>query len=112
MRRLDIFAQICKFREVNDRETRELADLLKALGEFNRLSLVYKLCQCQAPQNAMCLCECCSVDASGVSRHLKILAQEGVVSSEKQGREVTYSLNREAVARRLRALADKIEANQ
>jgi len=40
---------------MNDAEKQKIADLLKALGEFNRLSLVYKLCQCQAPQNAMCL---------------------------------------------------------
>jgi len=93
-----------------DSEMQKIADLLKALGEFNRLSLVYELCQCKAPKNAMCLCECCSVDASGVSRHLKILAEEGILISEKKGREVTYSLNRSEVATNLRALADTIEA--
>jgi len=59
----------------------------------------------------MCLCECCSVDASGVSRHLKILAQEGIVTSERKGREISYSLNREEVANSLRALAEKIETS-
>ena len=96
---------------MNQQSTQELADLLKALGEFNRLSLVCRLCQCQGPQNAMCLCECCSVDPSGVSRHLKILAQEGVVSFKKQGREVTYYLNKQEVASRLHALAEMIETN-
>ena len=86
-----------------------MANMLKALGEFNRLSLVYKLCQCQSPQNAMCLCECCDVDASVVSRHLKILAQEGIVQSERKGRERTYSLNKKELAQSLRNLADKIE---
>ena len=90
----------------------ELADLLKALGEVNRLSLVCKLCECSTPQNAMCLCDCCSVDASGVSRHLKHLAQEGVVSVEKRGRERSYSLNRAFVAHQLRVLADRIELNK
>lgn len=106
-----MFAQICNNQRVNEENTQELANLLKALGEFNRLSLVYKLCQCQAPQNAMCLCQCCGVDASGVSRHLKILANEGVVQSEKKGREVIYSLNRKKVSKSLRALADIIEEN-
>lgn len=92
-------------------EIQKMANLLKALGEFNRLSLVYKLCQCQVPQNAMCLCECCRVDASVVSRHLKILAQEGVVSLERKGRERTYSLNKKELAESLRTLADKIENN-
>jgi len=93
-------------------EVQELADLLKALGEFNRLSLVYELCQCKKPKNAMCLCDCCSVDASVVSRHLKVLTQEGIVTVEKQGRERNYSLNRAYVAQRLRVLADKVEFNQ
>lgn len=92
-------------------ELKELADLLKALGEVNRLSLVCRLCECKTPQNAMCLCECCTVDASGVSRHLKVLTQEGIVSVEKSGRERNYSLNRAYVANQLRTLADKIENN-
>ena len=104
-----IFAQSCNNRLVNDTEIEKVASLLKALGEYNRLSLVYELCQCKAPRNAMCLCECCSVDASGVSRHLKILAQQGVVLSEKKGREITYSLNRKEIVESLRELADKIE---
>jgi ArsR family transcriptional regulator len=60
----------------------------------------------------MCLCNCCSVDASVVSRHLKVLKQEGIVTLEKNGRERTYSLNREYVANSLRLLADKIENNK
>ena len=96
---------------MNDISLKKLAGLLKALGEFNRLSIVYELCQCKVPQNAMCLCSCCGVDASGVSRHLKILEQEGVLSSEKKGRQVTYSLNRKEVATNLRTLADIVETN-
>lgn len=109
---IDIFAQMSKYKVMDRNQTQETADLLKALGEFNRLSLVYELCQCKTPQNAMCLCECCSVDASVVSRHLKILAQEGIVNFEKKGREKTYSLNRKEIANSLRALADKIEGEE
>ena len=97
---------------MNMSDVNELAGLLKALGEVNRLSLVCHLCDCETPQNAMCLCECCSVDASGVSRHLKVLAQEGIVSVEKHGRERSYTLNRAYVANRLRVLADKIELHK
>ena len=57
----------------------------------------------------MCLCDCCNVDPSGVSRHLKVLSHEGIVNMEKRGRERSYSLNRTFVANRLRELADKIE---
>ena len=90
----------------------ETASLLKALGEFNRLSLVYKLCECNSPQNAMCLCDCCSVDASVVSRHLKTLAHAGILKLDKKGRERSYSLDRSNVAARLRELANKIEASE
>ena len=93
-------------------DIQELAELLKALGEVNRLSLVSRLCDANTPQNAMCLCECCNVDASGVSRHLKVLTQQGVVSVEKHGRERSYSLNRAYVANRLRVLADNIEKQE
>ncbi len=93
--------------DINERH--DLARLLKALGEYNRLSLVYELCGCAEPENAMCLCECCSVDASVASRHLKALAQEGIVQIEKKGRERLYSLNRTETAQQLRALADQIE---
>ena len=97
---------------MEETEVEELAKLLKALGEFNRLSLVYRLCQCQTPQNVLCLCDCCDVDTSVVSRHLKVLTQEGIVSVEKQGRERNYSLNRAYVAQRLRELADKVELGE
>ena len=92
-------------------EIQETAELLNALGEFNRLSLVYKLCECQTPQNAMCLCDCCNVDASVVSRHLKTLTQAGILKLDKKGRERIYSLNKAHIASELRALAAKIENN-
>ena len=90
-------------------ETQKTADFLKALGEFNRLSLVYNLCRCESSQNAMCLCDCCSVDASVVSRHLKILAERDIVTFDRVGREKTYRLNRNEVATKLRGLADLIQ---
>jgi len=91
------------------KQTQKTADFLKALGEFNRLSLVYELCRCESSQNAMCLCDCCSVDSSVVSRHLKVLAERDIVAFDKVGRERTYRLNRNEVATQLRELADVIE---
>ena len=96
---------------MNAAEIQKTADLLKALGEFNRLSLVYNLCRCESSQNAMCLCDCCSVDPSVVSRHLKVLAERDIVKFDKVGREKTYRLNRNEVAAQLRELADLIENN-
>jgi len=90
-------------------DTQKTADLLKALGEFNRLSLVYELCETHHPQKAMCLCKCCKVDASVVSRHLKTLLSEGIVGVHKNGRERAYYLNRTLLADTLRAFADRVE---
>jgi len=103
--------QICNNKQMKENKVQQTAEFLKALGEFNRLSLVYKLCDCETPQNMMCLCDCCSVDASVVSRHLKTLADAGVLKSNKNGRERTYSLDRANVAKELRTLATRIEKN-
>ena len=100
---------MCNNVLMDELKIQTFANFLKAIGEFNRLSLVYKLCQCKTPQNVMCLCECCSVDASVVSRHLKILAQEGIVKLEKKGREKIYALDRKNVATKLREFANHIE---
>ena len=107
-----MFAQMYYYPSMSPMDVQDLANLLKALGEVNRLSLVCRLCACETPQNAMCLCDCCSVDASGVSRHLKVLTQQGIVRVDKRGRERNYTLNRAYVASNLRALADKIESHQ
>ena len=103
--------QICNNIQMREQNIQDTVELLKALGEFNRLSLVYKLCECETPQNVMCLCDCCNVDASVVSRHLKTMADAGILKLNKKGRERTYSLDRENVAKELRALATKIEKN-
>jgi len=104
-----LFVYLCNYINMDANDTQQMADLLKALGEFNRLSLVYELCDAHHPQNAMCLCKCCQVDSSVVSRHLKILLDEGIVGVHKNGRERAYYLNRPNLAKTLRAFADKVE---
>ena len=103
--------QVCNNAVMEHIEMQKTVELLNALGEFNRLSLVYKLCECQQPQNVMCLCNCCNVDASVVSRHLKTLAQAGILKLNKKGRERIYSLDRAHVVNELRSLATKIETS-
>ena len=45
----------------------------------------------------------------GISHHLRVLKDAGVVQSEKSGQEIYYWLDRKRVVAGLRALADKIE---
>ena len=56
--------------------------------------------------------ECCGVHLSGVSRHLAVLRNAGIVEARKHGREVRYSLDCGALALLLRDLADSLDRCQ
>lgn len=66
------------------------ADVFKALGHPTRLKIVEKLAK-----GDCCVCEFVNendFDFSTISGHLAVLQKAGVVTSEKKGREVHYSL--------------------
>jgi ArsR family transcriptional regulator, arsenate/arsenite/antimonite-responsive transcriptional repressor len=65
--------------------------LLAALADPVRLSFVRQL----ADTECICACdfsECCSVSQPTISHHLKVLRDAGVVTSERRGVNVVYSL--------------------
>ena len=65
--------------------------LLSALADPVRLSFVRQL----AETDCVCACdfsECCSVSQPTISHHLKVLRDAGVVTSERRGTNVVYSL--------------------
>ncbi|HEY7463595.1 MAG TPA: metalloregulator ArsR/SmtB family transcription factor [Candidatus Limnocylindria bacterium] len=65
---------------------------LQALADPVRLSIVRQIAGCDA---AVCACdfvECCTVSQPTISHHLKVLREAGVVSSERQGTNIVYSL--------------------
>ncbi len=66
------------------------ADIFKALGHPTRLLIVQELAG--APRNVSDLTALIGADASTVSRHLSLLKQAGILSSEKRGAVVTYAL--------------------
>ena len=84
-------------------------ELFRALGDPTRLVLLTRLAIASEPATVNRLADCCGVHLSGVSRHLALLRDAGVVDSEKQGREVLYSLNRKQLTGTLRGLADAID---
>mgnify|MGYP000235831896 FL=1 len=84
-------------------------DLFKALCDPNRLSIVAYLATQNAAVKVGTLAELHGIDTSGVSRHLKILKEAGVVAAQKQGREVMYSLNSDKLVNALRGFADAVE---
>jgi len=69
-------------------ETR--AAVFKALGHPSRLALIDHLVD-----GEKCVCELNDVidaDISTVSRHLSVLRNSGIVSSEKRGNKIFYTL--------------------
>jgi len=65
---------------------------LQALADPVRLSIVR---QVAASGPSICACdftECCGVSQPTISHHLKVLREAGVLSSERQGTNIIYSL--------------------
>ena len=65
--------------------------MLAALADPVRLSFVRQL----AGNDCICACdfsECCTVSQPTISHHLKVLREAGVLTSERRGTNVVYSL--------------------
>jgi DNA-binding transcriptional ArsR family regulator len=65
--------------------------MLAALADPVRLSLVRQMAQ----NGGVCACdftECCNVSQPTISHHLKVLREAGVVTSERRGTNIIYSL--------------------
>ncbi len=82
--------------------------LFAALADPTRARLVACIARCRRACAVGELSECCAVDLSVVSRHLKALESAGVLASAREGRTVRYSLRAAEVSATLRALADAI----
>ncbi len=87
----------------NIREEVQAANMLRALANPHRLKILKLLDQ--APHNVMDLCERLSLRQSLASQHLARLRLDGIVSAERQGHHVVYSLQN-AVARQILAVLD------
>lgn len=88
-----------------------LPDFFRSLADPVRLQVVSRLALAGAPLTVTEVQECCGVHLSGVSRHLRQLREAGVVTSEKSGRTVRYTLCHETLIRHLRGIADALEAS-
>ena len=71
-----------------DRDVRFLA----ALADPVRLAIIRQIAACD---DSVCACdfvECCTVSQPTISHHLRVLREAGVVTSERQGTNIVYSL--------------------
>ena len=74
----------------------EAAELFKVLGNESRLALVWLLSREQLTVGA--LAERAGLSQPLVSQHLRTLRQSGLVSSEREGKEIRYALADQHVA--------------
>ncbi len=86
------------------------ADFFKALSDATRVSMLGCLIKCGRACSVGEIAQCCSVDLSVVSRHLRMLERAGLVSCEKKGRVVSYRVRYADWAKALRDLASAIES--
>ncbi|WP_371396872.1 ArsR/SmtB family transcription factor [Fretibacter rubidus] len=87
-------------------------DMFKALCDPVRVSIIADLATRKDPVPVSAIAQCCGIDFSGVSRHLKILREAGLVSATKDGRSVLYQLRTEHMAQTLQGLADALRLCQ
>lgn len=87
---------------------KQLAQILKALGDETRLEIVRMLMG-----RELCVCDILgafSVSQSTISHHLKILKQAGLLIDSRDGKWIYYSINAdifEAVQEFLQSVIDK-----
>ena len=74
----------------------EAAELFKVLGNESRLALVWLLSR--EPLTVGALAERAGLSQPLVSQHLRTLRQSGLVSSEREGKEIRYALADQHVA--------------
>ena len=85
------------------RQEEEAANMLRALANPHRLKILKVLDE--APHNVMDLCARLSLRQSLASQHLARLRLDGIVTAERQGHHVIYSL-RHVRARQILAVLD------
>jgi ArsR family transcriptional regulator len=66
------------------------AEICAGLADPNRIMILYTLAQ--SPRNVTEICNELEMPQSLVSRHLKVLRERGMVTTERRGTVVIYSL--------------------
>ena len=82
--------------------------LLDGVRDPNRLEIIFLLGKGN-PMNVGDISDQFKISRPGVSHHLKVLKDAGIVRSEKIGQEIYYRLDREVIVTGLRMIADTIE---
>ncbi len=81
----------------------------KALSDPTRLRIMAFLAEAGEPITVSEVAENFPIDVSVVSRHLSSLREEGILTSEKQGKEVLYRMDYHFVSKMFSDIARAIE---
>lgn len=90
-------------------EDEQTPSFFKALCDPTRLAILLRLARSPGELTVSQVACCTPIDISVVSRHLGTLRDAGVLSSEKRGKEVYYTVRGSALVESLRAIANDIE---
>ena len=85
------------------RSFRGSAPIFAALGDASRLAIVAKLCG-RGPTSISGLSEGAGITRQAITKHLRVLADAGLVSSERAGRESVWELRPDRLADARQAL--------
>lgn len=95
-------------RRARTERLRATAPVFAALGDPQRLTLVQRLGH-RGPSSLVRLTEGLGITRQGVSKHLRVLEEAGLVRSERHGRERIWELET-AKIRAARSALDEISA--
>lgn len=89
-----------------------IARRLKAMAEPSRLSLLHLLCESE--MSVTRLVQRTGMSQASVSKHLRVLREEGLVDSRREGRTIHYSLKssmpREICDKICRSIEEDVES--
>ena len=91
---VDIMKCFCNTNEASE-QLCETVLFLKAVSDENRLKII-----CFLKENERCVCEIVKflqLPQNLVSHHLKILREQGILNTRKEGLKVFYSINNQNI---------------
>lgn len=97
-----------KNREMmNEKELTELAELFKVFGDFSRIKILYALFETEMGVGD--IADTIDMTISAVSHQLRILKQNHLVKSRRDGKSIFYSLDDDHVYKILAMGKEHIE---
>lgn len=80
---------------LNPAQHEQIAQIFKLLGDSGRLNIV--LACMESPKAVCCLAEMAGMSQSLASHHLRSLRDIRILKSERQGKQILYSLDDEHI---------------